>query len=769
MLEMQKFPPMIDHEPSRREAAGVDDITTELASAVLRIFRRQYLILVFFLLFAVSCGVVYLRIAPPSYVAQSRILIDRGRSPFVQQQSILAEAPVDAIQLDSQVQILRSDGIALAVVKKLNLTEDPEFVASEVGLPRSIADFLSISLPTQPRTESQLTQQAVAAVLANLDIKRVGITYLIDISFRSRRAERAAEIANAVADAYIADQLESKREANRRANEWLQDRLGELRRQTLEAEQKVYMYKADNNIVAAGGKLMSEQEISEINSQLVIARTKTSEALARLNRIDAVLQLSVPSEALVDATVTDALSSPIIMKLRQEYLDYINKESEYSERYGRGHFAVVNIRSKLRDIRVSISSELHRLAETFKSDYLIAKQREDSVEQQLAASVSQSQSASVAQVPLRELESAAQGSRSLYNSFQQRFLESTQQQSFPIPDARVVSSAAVPAQKNSPKALIVLGASIIGGLMLGGGIGLLRELTDRVFRTGRQIESRLRLPCVALVPLLMPEGRGRNKTPYQIPLNGHSHTLPVQPRTIIPNWGAIWTVLNSPQSHYAEAIRSMKLTVDLSGLRAAGGVVGLTSSQPGEGKSTIALAFAQLVAQTGSRVIIVDCDLRNPSISRLLAPTASGGLIEVLRGRSTIGEVIWTEPLTNMAFLPTATDKGLGHTSEILASVATKKLIEQLREKYDYVVIDLPPITASVDVRATTHLVDFYFFVVEWGRTRIDVVQRSLDAADRMGDKLAGIVLNKADMDTIGHYDAYPAMYYGNKGYAPRY
>src|SRR5262249_39644324 len=423
----------------------------------------------------------------------------------------------------SQVQILRSDGIALAVVKKLNLIEDPEFVASEGGLPRSIADFLSISLPPHPRTESQLTQQAVAAVLANLDIKRVGITYLIDISFRSRRAERAAEIANAIADAYIADQLESKREANRRANEWLQDRLGDLRRQTLEAEQKVYMYKADNNIVAAGGKLMSEQEISEINSQLVIARTKTSEALARLNRIDAVLQLSVPSEALVDATVTDALSSPIIMKLRQEYLDYINKESEYSERYGRTHFAVVNIRSKLRDIRTSISSELRRLAETFKSDYLIAKQREDSIEQQLAASVSQSQSASVAQVPLRELESAAQGSRSLYNSFQQRFLESTQQQSFPIPDARVVASAAVPTQKSSPKTLIVLGASVVGGLMLGGGIGLLRELTDRVFRTGRQIESKLRLPCVALVPLVVSDGRARNKTPHQILLNGDSH------------------------------------------------------------------------------------------------------------------------------------------------------------------------------------------------------------------------------------------------------
>src|SRR5215470_16746824 len=167
MLEMQKIPPTIDHDPFRREAPGAQDIASELASTVLRILRRQYRILVVFLLFTISCGIVYLKIAPPGYVAQSRILIDRGRSPFVQQQSILAEAPVDAIQLDSQIQILRSDGIALAVAKKLNLDEDPEFVGSDEGVLHSIAPFLSISPPPQPRTKSQLTQQAADAVLAN--------------------------------------------------------------------------------------------------------------------------------------------------------------------------------------------------------------------------------------------------------------------------------------------------------------------------------------------------------------------------------------------------------------------------------------------------------------------------------------------------------------------------------------------------------------------------------------------------------------------------
>src|SRR5262249_397069 len=134
MLEMQRIPPTIDNEPFRREASGPQDVATELASTVLRILRRQYPILIVFLLFTISCGIVYLKFAPPSYAAQSRILIDRGRSPFVQQQSILAEVPVDAIQLDSQVQILRSDGIALAVAKKLNLDEDPEFTGSDGGM-----------------------------------------------------------------------------------------------------------------------------------------------------------------------------------------------------------------------------------------------------------------------------------------------------------------------------------------------------------------------------------------------------------------------------------------------------------------------------------------------------------------------------------------------------------------------------------------------------------------------------------------------------------
>jgi polysaccharide biosynthesis transport protein len=758
MLEVQKLPSMEVSAPPVEPGLG-DQVT-----AVLQIVRRQYPIVLLCALIGIICGIIYVRVTPPTYTAQAEILVDRAKSPFIQQQSILADIPVDTIQLESQMEIMRSPNIALSVIKKLHLDEDAQFVRSGGGVIRSItssiAGFFAISGPQEAANADLLKQQALRALLENLEVKRVGATYLIDVDFRSRSPNQAAQIANAVADAYISDQLDAKFEANRRASEWLQGRLEELRKQSLAAEQAVVSYRNNNKLVDAGGKPISEQELTELNTQLVTARAKTSEALARLNRIDATLSTDRPNAA-VDATVSDALSNPVITKLRQDYLDYVNKETEYTARYGKDHLAVINIRNKVRDLRNSITSELRRMAETFKSDYLIAKQRQDDIEHQLAASVAQSQTVNSAQVTLRELESAAQNSRSLYNLFQQRYLESSQQQSSLLPEARVVSAAAIPDQRSSKNPAVVLAVSFLGGLMLGGALGVLRDAMDRVFRTGGQVDTILRAPCVALVPLIKKESK-KNR----LPPDGNPRPAPINSRTIMRDSSVIWTVLNSPVSRFAEAIRSVKLAADLTDTKRSNIIIGVTSALPNEGKSTVAISLAQLIAQIGRRVIVVDCDLRNPSLSRSLAPAAQIGLVEVLSGERPIGEVIWTEEATNLAFVPAVKNARLIHTSEILASAATKKLFDQLRHSYDYVVIDLPPIAPVVDVRATTHLVDFYFLVVEWGSTKIDVVQHALKAGSRIYDNLAGVILNKTNMDYIERYDVHNRRYYNNKDYA---
>jgi succinoglycan biosynthesis transport protein ExoP len=736
---------------------------TELLDFALGLLRRQYRLILSVALPAMGIGFLYLLTTPPTYTAQAKIIIDMRKGQFFQQQSLLADAPMDSTQIESQILILKSEILATSVIKKLHLIEDPEFIEPEPGLRNVVfGPLFKIFQSDKPKSESDLMRQAIGTFASRLDAKRVGGSYVIEISFQSHNAMRAAQIANAVAYTYILDQQEAKLRANQRASEWLQDRMKGLRDQALAADRAVVTFKEKNNIVTAGGKLMDEQQVAELNSQLVAARARTSETLARLTRIESVIRADNPN-ATVDATVSDALNSPIITKLRQQYLELVGRQSEWSVRYGANHQAVVQLRNQIRETRDSIFQELRRLAETYKSDYEIAKQHENKIEQDLSKVTQQSQLTNQAQVTLRELEGSAQSYRTLYDNFLRQHTESVEQQSFPITEARVISEAATPFGKSHPKTLLVLALSIFGGMSLGVGLGLLREMLDRVFRTSTQVEAVLQTSCTALVPLLT-DPAGSHLSIVHRPVSG-----PLRPRTIVRDSSAFWTSVESPSSRFAEAIRSIKLSADaaeLNGASRSNRVIGFTSALPNEGKSTIGAALGLLIAQVGGRVIVVDCDLRNPSLSRALAPKSDVGIVEVISRQRSLEEVIWREPTTDMAFLPVGNEPYSYHTSEVLASGLTKKLFDELRMHYDYVIVDLPPLAPIVDVRATMHFVDRYFLVIEWGQTKIDVVQHALNATHGVYDNLIGAILNKTDMNSLKRYEGHREKYYYNEHFA---
>jgi exopolysaccharide transport family protein len=586
---------------------------------------------------------------------------------------------------------------------------------------------------------------------------------VIEISFSSSSAERAAVTANAIANTYITDQLNAKYDASRTATAWLQDRLRELGKQALTAERAVNVFKSQNNIVAADGKLMDEQQVTDLNSRLVAARAQTSEALTRLNRFGTILASNSADSASIgtlDASGSDALSNPIINSLRQQYLENARREIEYSARLGRDHLAVVNLRTQMRGIRASILDEVRRLAESSRSDFEVAKQRQQEIEKQLALAVSQSRTTNSAEVTMRELETSAKGYRSLYETFLQRYMGSVQQESFPISEARVISPATPPQGKSKPKTGMILALGILGGIALGTALGFLRDIMDRVFRTAAQIEAALQLPCLSLVPLL--------RNPEQKKLSPRAAVQVDRDfgqRTLSTSSGMYWAATAMPLSRFAESIRSVKLAIDLNPMKTSNKIVGITSALPNEGKSTIAASLAQLIAHAGKRVIIVDCDLRNPSLSANLAPNATAGIIDVLSGARSLEETVWRDPKTNLAFLPAAKRAPLFHTSEILSAEHTRKLFDKLRATYDYVIVDLPPLAPIVDVRATTPLIDCFILVVEWGRTRTDVVQHALHTAPNVYEALIGTVLNKTDMKAMKRYDNYHNDYYNNEHY----
>jgi len=490
-------------------------------------------------------------------------------------------------------------------------------------------------------------------------------------------------------------------------------------------------------------------------------------------------------------TVADTLNNPIITQLRAKYLDFVNREATYSRKYGANHLAVVNLRDQIRDLRGSITEELKRLRESYLSNYEIAKQAEQGLEKELAEAVSRSQPINQAQIPLRELESSAQNYRTTYDNFRQRYTESLQQQSFPISDARILTSASPPSSKSSPKTALVLVLAAGGGLVFGVAVGVFRELMNGSFCSKAQVESALQTACISVVPIVE---AGKHQTLRNARLAAPDQGLGDgwSSRTIVRDQDLIWTALNSPFSRFAEALRSIKVAIDdaagsgrevvskdgkpLYGAAKANSrakreregcaIIGFTSSLPHEGKSTIAASLALLMAQAGARVILVDCDLRNPSLSRKFAPKAEHGVLDVIAGCVPLEDAVWKEASTNLRFLPVATETRIENSSEILAAAATKGLFEDLQSNYDYVIVDLSPLVPVVDTRTTTRFVNSYVCVTEWGCTKIGAVKYAFNDAPNIYEKLLGVVLNKANIDRLSTYDPVGGNYYRNKYYA---
>ena len=307
--------------------------------------------------------------------------------------------------------------------------------------------------------------------------------------------------------------------------------------------------------------------------------------------------------------------------------------------------AAITLRNQMRELRRNISDEMKKIEESYKSDYEISLTREASFEKSLDSTVAVSRITNQAQVHLHELESTARTSRTMYENFLQRYMEAVQQQSFPISEARLITPAAPPSTSSYPNSLLVLAVSAVGGMIVAFGAAALREASDRTFRTGAQVADVLHVNCIAVLPLLMPVAPNA-------PGKQEDAAALAKPRRIERSDNLLNYAVDNPFSQFSELLRSLKVTADLNSVVEANRVIGFTSSLPNEGKSTVAANFASMIAHAGSRVILVDADLRNPSLSRIFSPGAAAGLVEVAAGRTALNDAIWTDPTTGLTFLP---------------------------------------------------------------------------------------------------------------------
>ena len=254
--------------------------------------RRQFVVITSIALIVASLGALYAFMAPPTYTAEATVLIDPRRVQLFQG-ATFAEGQMDTPALESQIELVKSEPVALRVIKQLRLADDAAFLRSDAGLAgvlRSALHFFAPNEPSKPLSEFEATRSALGVLAKNLTVNRVGFSYNLAIKYRALSPDQAAQIANAIADSYIAEQLEGKYQSTKRATEWLQGRIEELNQKRALAERAVVDFKQEKNMIATDGKLLNEQQIAELNSQLGAALQKASEEKARLDRIDVVIR-----------------------------------------------------------------------------------------------------------------------------------------------------------------------------------------------------------------------------------------------------------------------------------------------------------------------------------------------------------------------------------------------------------------------------------------------------------------------------------------------
>ena len=787
--------------PATGQAQTAQQPTLEqTVSNAIGLVSRQYPVMIITVLLCIGLAGIYSLTATKRFTGTAVLMIDSRKMQGLQTQAASSsDVSIDSAMVDSQVEVLKSETIASSVIKDLRLLESPEFMRADEGLLSRLSSLVSELFPAEKPSDRELMQAAIWQVQGGLTIKRVGLSYVIEIAYQARSPELAARIANSIAENYITDSLESKYQASRRAAVWLQDRLKELRAQASAAERAVVDYKAKNNIVDAGGRLLTEQQLAEINSGLTEARTKRAEAEAKLQRITAILNADEgDSQVILNdlATVNDSMANPVILKLRQTYLDHAAKAADWSNRYGPTHLAVVNLRNQMREIRHSIIDELRRTAEAYKSDLAIAKAREDAGQKSLNDTIAVSNDTSQAQIVLRELESNAQSARALSDNFLQLYMVSVQQQSFPITEARVVTQASeLSSPKTSPKTMLVLLAGIVGGCILAGLVAIFLEMLDRVFRTVHQVERLLQTNCLASVPIIgLGPDEGANGLPSRVkgwlaflsdwrpnsrpgsrptvaagqPSRameaGPTHLTRPGDRQLTIDDSVGRFAINSPFSRFAEAFRSIKLATDLNNYGSS--VVAITSALPNEGKSTVSEALAQTTAQSGPRTLLIDGDIRNPSLTHRLGRSANVGLIEVVFGKVDLKDALWVDPQTNLHFLPCVVTSRFSNSSDLLASAQMQRFFQDLREQYDRIILDLSPLAPIIDVRATGTLADSYILVIEWAKSKVDLVERVIRETPMVRERLMGAVLNKVNLAAMSRYDTNSGGYYRNRYYS---
>lgn len=723
--------------------AYYDDADTIDVVGVLGVlWRRKWLILLCVCL-GTMAGWLYGKTRVPAYTARSSVVIEPRETNVIDVKKVLSGLIVDQATVATEMSIITSRANYVRVMEELGLFDDPEFNPAlvkeeEQELPSFLQEpldrllalmpdswLIATGLAREPSLEMlesdtpELTRAvAVDRFADRVDISNDGASYVIHINYTAEEAEKAAMIANRLAEVYLDSQLKTKLTATDRASGFLEERVGDLREQVQQAEAAVAAYKAEHGLLDTQGVRLSEQEMGDLNKELIIARGELAEKQAKLQLVR---ELRGSGRTL--DVMSDVVASPVIIALRAEETTLLRQEAELASQFGPRHPRMLQLQRDKANLEAKVSAEIGRIASSLENDVRVVQARIATVQRHLDNIKGRNVSDQREMVKLHELERQAETSRQIYQNFLQRYQETSEQEKIVEPDARIVAVASPPTLPSTPSPRLFLLGGFTVALMGGSLLALFLERLDKGIRSGREVEALLGLPTLALVPRL--ERLRRGQKPYQY-------------------------LVDKPLSAYTEAIRSVYTAIRLGSVDRPSKLVLVTSSLPEEGKTTLAVSLATMAARSSRKALLIDLDLRHPSVHRELGWQVPAGLVEHMAGDRTLEEVIQHDAETGLDFLPIRAQTT--NPMDLLESQKLRDLLEACRQRYDLVVLDSAPVASVTDARLLSIMVDKVLFVLQWHQTVASAAQDSVRALREAGGDLAGVVLTQVDLAKHAQY-----------------
>jgi len=664
----------------------------------------------------------------PIYQAAGQIDIESA-TPLVQSlNEVYRSSPVaDEEFLQTQVKILRSNGLAWQTIQQLGLAGNPAFASQER------------KLQGEPPDSPAVRGRLLKLFADRLDVSLGRNTNMVEISFEAKDPELAARVVNTLVNNYVEFNFRSRYDATRQASGWMEQQLDELKAKVEKSQAALVQYERVNSIVNVSEKQnLAEQRLSDLGRDLTAAESERAQKESLYELVNA-----NPEQTALLA------QNELLQKLQEKYADVTAQYVDAKGQYGPNFPKVLRLASQVKAVESLIDQERQRTIERVRKDYASAVGRERLVTASLARAKSEMGQLSQLLIQHNILQREFDSNQKLYDNLLQRLKDATVSAGLRANNVHVIDAAFPPAEPVRPKKLLYTLVGLAASLLLGVALAFLREGLDTSIKGLEDVERLIPAPPLAVIPAAAAVGR-----------HGYGHGLRHRKNGEEDSSDTVeMIVLRQPSSTLAECFRALRSSILLSIPSHPPQSILLTSAQPGEGKTCTTLNLAATVAQRGSRVVIMDADLRRPGVSRALGLPEAKGLSGILTGAHGLDEaLVKIDGPSALWALPSGPRPP--NPADLLSSSTMGQLLDELRGRFDHVVIDSPPLLAVTDATVLSTLVDGVILVVESGATARAALTRSYQILQSAGARILGVVLNKVDLRRDGYYGSYYRSHY---------